>query len=85
MTEHEAQQLDTIFKLISQAVPDVFILADINGYIMKANHAVESVFGYRVDELVTAPPQLLEILMPERFRPPHRAAIQRLKDRKSVV
>ncbi len=54
---------------IVEAAPDAMVLADSDGRILLANPSTESMFGYAADELVG---QLVERLMPERFRADHR-------------
>lgn len=54
-------------KLLQQA-PDALVLADADGKILFANVAVTNLFGYQPEELVG---QLLETLMPQRYRRAH--------------
>lgn len=58
------QRIDT---MINNA-PDPMIYVDQNGAITRANHAAETFFGYRRDELEL---MTVEDLIPERFRPGH--------------
>src|SRR5258708_3133259 len=51
-----------------EAAPDAMILVDQRGRIAQANSQTEKMFGYRREELVGEP---IEILMPERFRTGH--------------
>ncbi len=50
------------------AAPDAMIVVDRRGLIVLANRHVESMFGYRPNELLTRP---IESLLPERFRAAH--------------
>jgi PAS domain S-box-containing protein len=56
------------FRAVVEAVPNAILLVDDKGMIALANAQAESVFGYRREELVAKP---VEVLIPERFRMPH--------------
>jgi len=56
------------FRGILEASPDPTILVDSEGRITLANPQTEAVFGYRQEELLDQP---VEVLMPERFRAGH--------------
>ena len=51
-----------------EAAPDAVVIIDGNGLIVQVNSQTEKLFGYRREELVDRP---LEVLMPERYRGPH--------------
>ena len=79
MLEHEntfiipdnSQQggVDTVlFQALLESAPDATVIVDQHGTIQLANHQVERIFGYRQEELVG---QLVEVLVPERFRHGH--------------
>ena len=51
-----------------ETAPDALVLVRRDGIIVFANEQVETVFGYRPDELIGAS---LETLVPHRFRQPH--------------
>ena len=61
----EAQRL---FRAFLEASPDAVVLIDASGQIVHANAGVEELFGYRRDELLGRP---LDVLIPERFRSRH--------------
>ncbi len=56
------------FLKVLDASPDAFVMTDSGGRIVYANHVIETAFGYRSEELLDQP---VEILMPERYRPRH--------------
>ncbi len=60
------------FLKVLDAAPDAFVMADGTGRIIYANRVVEGTFGYRPEELLGRP---VEVLMPERYR--HRHPAQR--------
>lgn len=62
------------FRALADAAPDVVLVIDHQSRIRFANAAVERVFGYAPDELIG---QSLTLLMPERLRARHLAAVQR--------
>jgi len=51
-----------------EALPDAVVIVDAGGQIVYANGLLETLSGYRRDELLG---QLIELLVPERFREPH--------------
>jgi len=56
------------FRAVVQAVPSAILLVDDKGMITLANAQAETAFGYRREELIAKP---VEMLIPERFRVPH--------------
>ena len=56
------------FRAVVQAVPSAILLVDDRGMITLANAQAETAFGYRREELIAKP---VEMLIPERFRVPH--------------
>ncbi len=74
--EHEEEPVDAVsaldsrdlFKRLFDFSPDAIIVADHHGRIAEVNAQVETFFGYRRSELLG---QLIEILIPERFRAVH--------------
>ena len=56
------------FRAVVEAVPSAILLVDDKGMIALANAQAETVFGYRREELIAKP---VEVLIPERFRVPH--------------
>lgn len=56
------------FRGFIESAPDAVVIVDAQGSIAIVNHLTETMFGYRRDELVGQP---IEILVPERFRARH--------------
>src|SRR5580693_1220889 len=63
-----SEHAQALFKELFLASPDAIVVTTPDGRISAANPAVEELFGYRETELVG---QLVEILLPERFRGRH--------------
>jgi formate hydrogenlyase transcriptional activator len=63
-----SEQAQALFKELFLASPDAIVVTGPDGRISATNPAVEQLFGYRETELVG---QLIEILLPERFRGRH--------------
>lgn len=59
---------NALFQALLESAPDAIVIVDQHGTIQLANHQVERIFGYRQEELVG---QLVEVLVPERFRHGH--------------
>ena len=62
------------YRIVSESASDVIITINEASEIVFANPAVESVFGYRPDELIGGS---LAIIVPERMREAHSAGIRR--------
>ncbi|WP_276503192.1 PAS domain S-box protein [Terrimonas pollutisoli] len=56
------------FKALLEAAPDAMIIANEKGRIVLVNHQTEVLFGYKKDELINKP---VEILVPQEFRNKH--------------
>jgi PAS domain S-box-containing protein len=56
------------FRSFVEAAPDAMVLASRDGTILLVNHQTERLFGYRRDELLGFP---VEMLIPARFRGAH--------------
>lgn len=60
--------MDTTYKSLLNASPDVFLVVDSDGVIVFTNSAVETLLGYQPSEIIG---QSLEILIPETSRRRH--------------
>ncbi|HEV2245616.1 MAG TPA: PAS domain S-box protein, partial [Terriglobia bacterium] len=75
ITEHNRAeaalgQSRAMFEQLFEAAPDALLTVDDKGRILRVNAQVEALFGYRREELIGQP---VEILIPERFRARHPA------------
>ncbi len=61
-------ETEAIFERLFVSSPDAILVADAGGRIIQANPHVEHLFGYSSSELLG---NLVEILIPERFRHGH--------------
>jgi len=59
---------EELYRLALEASPSGLLVSDEQGKIVLVNHEVERLFGYRRDELIGQP---VEVLLPERFRANH--------------
>ena len=57
-----------LFEKLFEFSPDAIVVIDSEGKIARVNGQVETMFGYRREELLGQP---IEVLLPERFRPIH--------------
>ncbi|MCH8947136.1 MAG: PAS domain S-box protein, partial [Acidobacteria bacterium] len=53
------------YNQLLESLPDAVVIADRNGKIVLVNPQTEKLFGYRRDELLNQP---VEMLVPERLR-----------------
>jgi PAS domain S-box-containing protein len=64
------RNLESKFRNLLEAAPDAIVITDQRGRISLVNAQAEKLFGYRRDELLG---ELVEALIPKRFRPQHPA------------
>jgi PAS domain S-box-containing protein len=66
----ERKQTEERFRLVVESTPNAIVMGNAEGNIVLVNAQAEKFFGYRREELVG---QLVEVLVPERFRTQHAA------------
>ncbi len=71
------RQSDTWVKLVLDAAPEGMLVVDEMGRIVRANASAERIFGYAAGAMARLK---VEQLMPERFRPGHRAHRERFME-----
>ena len=64
------KRTEETFDALLESAPDAMIIVDRQGRIALVNAQAEVLFGYRKDEMLTQP---VEMLLPERFRGDHPA------------
>ncbi|MEW6683891.1 MAG: ATP-binding protein [Nitrospirota bacterium] len=69
--DRENRRTDTLFRGLLEAAPDAILLVNPEGNIVLANAQTEVLLGYRRDELVGHP---VELLIPDRVRERHVAS-----------
>lgn len=71
------------YRVVSEAAPDAIFTIDEEGIIRFCNPAVERVFGYKPDELIGQP---IDVIVPERFRSAqHRGIEQFLRNHERTI
>ncbi len=68
--EEQLRRSAAMFQMFFAAMPDAIIGVDGQGRIVQVNRHAEELFGYRREELIGRP---IEMLIPERFRGTHTA------------
>jgi len=63
------RRVESKFRGLLEAAPDAMVIADARGHVVVVNAQAERLFGYSRDELLG---QLVEALIPRRFRATHR-------------
>lgn len=74
VSEQGPELAEARYESIAESATDAIITIDADSTIRFANPAVEDIFGYAPSDIVGEP---LTVLMPERFRTPHREAVSR--------
>jgi len=80
----ERERSEAQFRRLLESAPDAMLVVRQDGEIMLANTQVETVFGYRREEVTG---QKIEMLVPERFRgihPEHRESFSRVPRLRSM-
>jgi len=70
----ERKHAERRFRAVTETANDAVVSADSHGNIVYFNPAAERIFGYAAAEALGRP---LTLLMPERFRDPHREGLRR--------
>ena len=70
MARNEPQGLSASTEQLLDSAPDGMVIIDHSGVIRLVNRQAEALFGYRRDELIGEP---VEVLVPDRVRPVHPA------------
>ncbi len=69
----ERKRAEERFRLVVEAAPNAIVVINRERNMTLVNSQTETLFGYRRDELIGQP---IEILVPERFRPGHPTYVQ---------
>ncbi|MFI1801722.1 PAS domain S-box protein [Streptomyces sp. NPDC020379] len=78
---HQARATEDRFRVFLESAPDAMVIVDDTGAIQLVNAQTEAVFGYRREELLGRP---VEILVPHRFRGRHAAHRHHYADNRQV-
>jgi PAS domain S-box-containing protein len=63
-----SKRAEQLYRSLLESAPDAMVITDREGAIVLVNGRAETMFGYRREELIGAP---VEVLVPERFRAAH--------------
>jgi PAS domain S-box-containing protein len=75
--ERALAESEGLYRAISETAADGIVVIDEQSRIVTANRAMEQIFGYPAEALVSQP---LKMLMPERMHAAHERAMQRFVD-----
>lgn len=75
-TEESLKESELRFRSLVESSPEAIILSDSNGNIISINSGTERMFGYTAKEMMYQP---ITMIMPERYREPHRKGMERYK------
>lgn len=76
-SERRLGEAETRYRVVAETASDAIVMIDEESRILFANGAAEKTFGYGQEEMLG---QELTMLMPERLRDGHRAALRRYLD-----
>jgi PAS domain S-box-containing protein len=74
LTQDALRESETRYRIVSETAQDAIFTMNERGVITFCNNAVDRILGYKPDELLGKP---LEIIIPERLRAAHRHGIER--------
>jgi PAS domain S-box-containing protein len=69
------RESETKFRSVMESAIDAIISADVSGNIRSWNTAATALFGFNEEEVIGRP---IELIIPERFRKPHREGLSRV-------
>jgi PAS domain S-box-containing protein len=67
-TAIERERMDQIFRGLLESAPDAIVVVDSHGRVVLVNSQLEKMFGYKRDEVIGQP---IELLVPARFHDRH--------------
>src|SRR5688500_3987838 len=73
-TQQALRESETRYRIVSETAQDAIFTMNERGHITFCNPAVERILGYKPEELIGRP---LEVIVPENLRDAHRRGIQR--------